>query len=391
MQHNCVLELHNSTTGAGNSTNWHPAALTTSVSTVKVKLMGNDSPSKQRLSTFWRWNIGLWTVVAIPMFLIRYSMHLDVMRALGLTLFQETLSLLICGIMHLAYQRLMRHRRDFGLPTATILISLSLLATAVQAVAVLSLVHFTGWRNPLWTPLEEWLMRLLFYWLIYMACSLLYFWLQAEQDAREKSELAAESKAAAQRMELQLLRAQLDPHFLFNSLNGVATVIPTDPDAAVSMVLELADYLRYSLEHRNSSIIPLAAEIDAMNAYLKIEQARFGEQMLMRVKAEEDARHRSIPCFLLQPLIENAVKHGYQTAEPPWKVMVHAETLGNSLVVTVINRGRLSPDPYSTGLGLQILRRRLHIHYPKRHRLNLHQHNDTVCAELELEGEPCSA
>lgn len=348
-------------------------------------------PSERRLSTFWRWNIGLWSVVAVPLFLIRYTMHDNALRALGLTIFQETLSLILCWALHLAYRRVTRHRQEFGLHTATLVIIFSLIATGIQAMAVLSLVSATGWQNPLWTPLEEWLMRLLFYWLIYMACSLFYFWLQAEKEAREKSELAAESKAAAQRMELQLLRAQLDPHFLFNSLNGVATVIPSDPEAAVSMVLELSDYLRYSLENRNSSIIPLAAEIDAMNAYLKIEQARFGTQMSMRVRAEDDARHRAIPCFLLQPLVENAVKHGFQTADPPWKVMVHAETLGKNLVVTVINTGHLSPDPHGTGLGLQILRRRLHIHYPRRHRLNLHQHNDTVCAELELEGEPCSA
>ena len=98
--------------------------------------MGNGAP-RQQLSTFWRWNIGLWTVVAVPMFLIRYTMHQDVLKALGLTLFQETLSLLLCGVMHHAYQRVMLRRRDFGLPTAAILIGLSLLATGVQAVAVL--------------------------------------------------------------------------------------------------------------------------------------------------------------------------------------------------------------------------------------------------------------
>jgi two-component system LytT family sensor kinase len=343
------------------------------------------------LTKFWRWNIGLWTALAVPMFLVRFAMHQNALRAFGLTLFQETLSILLCGLLHWAYSWWMKHRHDFNVSAATILIALSLAATGMQSMAVLYLVHLTGWDNPLWSPLEEWLMRLLFYWLIYMAFSLLYFWLQAERHAHEKSKLAAESKAAAQRMELQLLRAQLDPHFLFNSLNGVATIIPTNPDAAVSMVLDLSDYLRYSLENRNSSIIPLAAEIDAMNAYLKIEKARFGDQMFMRVTADEDARSRTIPCFLLQPLVENAVKHGFQTADPPWKVMLHAETLGDSVVVTVINKGRLSPDPYGTGLGLQILRRRLHIHYPKRHRLNLHQDGDTVCAELQLEGEPCSA
>ncbi len=352
--------------------------------------MGKGPPAR-RLSTFWRWNIGFWSAAAIPLFLMRLMMHGDAQRALGLTIFQETLSLVLCGVLHSAYQRVMRHRREFGLQTAALVIVFSLAATGIQAAAVLSLVQLTGWQNPLWTPLEEWLLRLLFYWVVYMACSLFYFWIQADAEAREKGQLAAESKAAAQRMELQLLRAQLDPHFLFNSLNGVATVIPSDPDAAVAMVLELSDYLRYSLENRNSSIIPLAAEIDAMSAYLKIERARFGEQMSVRVKAEEDARHRSIPCFLLQPLVENAVKHGFQTSDPPWKVMVHAETLGKNLVITVINTGRLSADPHGAGLGLQILRRRLHIHYPRRHRLNLHQHDDTVCAELELEGEPCSA
>ncbi len=125
---------------------------------------------------------------------------------------------------------------------------------------------------PHFTPLESVALRTLLMWTIFLGWSFGYFWLKAERDLRSETLLAEEAVREAHQMELQMLRAQLDPHFLFNSLNGIATEIHPHPDSATEMVRELSDYLRYSLDHRKRAISPLSDELDAMNAYLEIER-----------------------------------------------------------------------------------------------------------------------
>jgi LytS/YehU family sensor histidine kinase len=233
---------------------------------------------------------------------------------------------------------------------------------------------------------------MMFFWLVYMTWSLVYFWLRAEQTVHDQAQKTLQAQAEAQRMELHLLRSQLDPHFLFNALNGVATVVQTDSPAAAAMVRELADYLRYSLDHRHDTMVPLAQEIDAMMAYLRVEQARFAGELHVEITTDEVTRRREVPCFLLLPLVENAIKHSYQACEPPWHVTLSAESSEDRLVIEVRNTGTLASKPTgSGGVGLDILHRRLDLHYPGRHDLSLSEENGMVCARLELEGDPCSA
>src|SRR5690606_28850846 len=156
-------------------------------------------------------------------------------------------------------------------------------ATLIQSSLAHLVVSVTGWKNPSWSLLDLWLLRLMFFWLVYMVWSLFYFWVRAEQLARTESRRAEQARSDAQRMELQLLRSQLDPHFLFDARNGVATVVQAESPNGASMVRELADYLRYSLDHRHDTMVPLAREIEAMMAYLRIEQARFSEELHVEI------------------------------------------------------------------------------------------------------------
>ena len=129
-----------------------------------------------------------------------------------------------------------------------------------------------------------------------------------------------------------------------------------------------------------------------MMAYLRIEQARFAEELHVEITTDEPARNREVPCFILLPLVENAVKHSYQACEPPWHVALSAESQGGALTIEVRNTGTLASKPAeSSGVGLEILQRRLDLHYPDRHCLSLSEADGMVCAKLELEGEPCSA
>jgi LytS/YehU family sensor histidine kinase len=238
-------------------------------------------------------------------------------------------------------------------------------------------------------------MRFVMYWLLFSVWSVLYFWLRAELAARQQRERVAEAETSVLRSELNFLRAQLDPHFLFNSLNGIAAEIPVHPAAALSMVRELGSYLRYSLDHRHDQVVPLHAELDAMAAYLRIEQARFGDDLRVSLGAGGAVRQRPIAAFLLQPLVENAVKHALGTSEPPWDVTMHATQHEDSLCVVVSNTGALAQSGEGadgnsgTGVGLALLRRRLELLYPARHRFDLRQKENRVEAELTLEGAPC--
>ncbi len=130
-----------------------------------------------------------------------------------------------------------------------------------------------------------------------------------------------------------------------------------------------------------------------MEAYLRIQHARFGDRLKFSIDIAPGAASRPVPCFLLQPLLENAVKHGLdRRGEGALEISLTARRVADTLEIRVRNSGALkAPDPSRTGVGLETLRRRLEIHYPGRHAFHLEATGLEVVAELDLKGEPCSA
>lgn len=349
--------------------------------------------------SFWPLNIAIWTVAGVFLYFIRVALHADPMTALGLTLFQEPLAMLICGLLREAFRRFASNE-EFSLRTAAILVFFSVVATLLQAGAVMLYVDFTGWWNPFWTVMEEWLLRVIFLLLLYLVWSLFYFWLRAESSAKAAGKAAAEARAEATRMELLLMRAHLNPHFLFNALNGLSTIIRKDPGAAQQMVLELADYLRYALDHRLDTVVSLSEELDAVSAYLRVERQRFGERLSVEIDVDDTTRRTKVPCFMLQPLVENAAKHCFNNDREKWELGIYARRHQSHLQLEVTNTGhlqtstgngdRLSPSESHEGVGLKTLHRRLEILYPDRHAFTLDEKNGVVRASLKLYGAPCS-
>lgn len=171
--------------------------------------------------------------------------------------------------------------------------------------------------------------------------------------------------------ELTALQAQIEPHFLFNCLNTIASTIRTDPGRARQLVLAFADYCRWTLG-RPGDFVTLAEELRHVESYLALEQARFGSQLRVTVDASPDALAVRLPPFLVQPLVENAVKHG--KTERPLSVLVRARVRRGRLRVTVRDDGRgiarealervLEPRVgEGTGLGLANVHRRLTAFY----------------------------
>jgi signal transduction histidine kinase len=182
------------------------------------------------------------------------------------------------------------------------------------------------------------------------------------------------AEQSAIRAELQALRAKIDPHFLFNSLNSIAALIRSDPARAENVTESLADLFRYSLDASSRPSVTLAEEIESVEIYLVIERARFGERLQVAIDIGPEIRSARVPSLLLQPLVENAVRHGVGRTDGICEVVVQARCEEGSVRLRVTDSG---PGFSSTdraivmarGTGLANVAERLHYQFGERARL----------------------
>lgn len=194
----------------------------------------------------------------------------------------------------------------------------------------------------------------------YIVSMALHYLFRAYERAGVVERRALESEIAAREAELRALRAQIDPHFLFNSLNSISGLVGIDPERARSMCQRLGDFLRDSLMLGGSGRIPLAREVALVRQYLEIEQVRFGPRLTVVASVTGDAGEVAVPALLLQPLVENSVRHGIATMIDGGVVRITAERTANRVVIVVENPRDPEARPRrGTGLGLDIVRRRL--------------------------------
>jgi two-component sensor histidine kinase len=189
------------------------------------------------------------------------------------------------------------------------------------------------------------------------------------QRSRERDQLAARLAE----VRLQLLSMQLQPHFLFNTLNTIAELVHSDPDAADSMITGLSDLLRKTLELGPAQEISLAAELDLLARYLDLQSARFGDRLSVSIDADGETRAAAVPVLLLQPVVENAIRHGLADRVASGRIEIAVRRDGTNLVIAVTDDGRGPAAMTETreGVGLGNTRARLAVLYPSSHRLEL--------------------
>lgn len=176
---------------------------------------------------------------------------------------------------------------------------------------------------------------------------------------REREGQLLRSQAMAAEAQLLALRYQIDPHFLFNSLNAVSSLVLTQRnDAAEDMLLRLSAFFRRTLEHDASSTIPLDEELELQDAYLHIVQVRFGDAITASIDAPPDLLQASVPALILQPLVENAVKYGAPVAGQAQVIEIRARASGQQLHLSVRN-AVTDPLRRGAGVGLANVRHRL--------------------------------
>lgn len=177
--------------------------------------------------------------------------------------------------------------------------------------------------------------------------------------AREQADAAAEARHAASQARLAALQGQLNPHFLFNALNTVAALVRTDPPQAERTVEHLARILRRTLDRSRSSTCRLEDELDFLEAYLAIERERFGSRLDVRWEVDPAVRQDRVPVMALQPLVENALKHGVANSIEGGTITVVARRANGHLTLAVRDNGIGFPPAPRPGTGLANLRDRL--------------------------------
>lgn len=338
-----------------------------------------------RLPFFWRLQITGWFLFALATVPIKLAAF-PVSVTLALTLVREPLGFLLsCGLRQLY----LRVRAD----TAR---GVRLVATVVAASVVAGAIDMLVGRRVgalLGHPEDEVqsLGVFAFRGTLYIAWSLLYFWIKAQRAAQARELALARVETRRREAEFHLLRAQVNPHFLFNALNTILATLEPGQARPQRVVGGLAAYLRYSLEHRADRLVPLGAEYDATLSYLAVEQERFREELVAECVIDEAARSVPVPGVLLQPLLENALKYSRLTSEPPYRVQLRVTSPAPGVLrIEVANTGAwiepaATPGPH--GAGLANLRDRLALLYPDRHRLETTAAADWVRVVLTLQPE----
>jgi hypothetical protein len=222
---------------------------------------------------------------------------------------------------------------------------------------------------------------ILLFWLVVAV----HYLLNSFEGARRAERRALETQILAREAELKLLRAQIDPHFLFNCLNSISALTAADPGRARRMCLLLADFLRMSLSLGNREFITLEEEITLAGQFLAIEQVRLGPRLMIDRRIQETALPCLVPPLILQPLVENSVRHGIAQLIDGGSLRIEAERRGGRLWVAIENP--FDPDAAPAdgkGIGLKNVRRRLSSQFGADTRMDIEKSNNIFHIEISL-------
>jgi hypothetical protein len=213
--------------------------------------------------------------------------------------------------------------------------------------------------------------------------------------ARIEHENALKAEALLKDARWQMLRYQVNPHFLFNSLNSIMALINRDQDLARTMVNELASYFRYTLSWNDLSVISVQEEINAVSHYLEIQKIRFKDKLVYHIESDGTAENIQIPIFSLQTMVENAVKYGLKTSSGTVNVIISVTRKEDYCEITVSNSGKLWHNSNNndklnnsgTGTGLLNLQGRLQLLYGGKSHFQIKEENDNVIATMKIPSE----
>lgn len=203
--------------------------------------------------------------------------------------------------------------------------------------------------------------------LIYLVLVLIYYLVSNNQKLQERTQQQERLKVLVRETELSMLKSQINPHFLFNSLNSISSLTMSNPDEAREMIIRLSDFLRYSLKHRENEYVPLKEELGRMKDYLAIEKVRFGEKLHYDFIISKGCEEFPVPTMIFQPLFENAIRHSVYESVDPVTIRFDCSFEKEFMKTVVANDyDPAIPSRKGTGVGLQNVRQRIDLAYQKK-------------------------
>lgn len=218
-------------------------------------------------------------------------------------------------------------------------------------------------------PVEKWFALFLNSLFLYAVFAGILLWAESRRRYREAQEMTAREAVLRAEAEAKAVRAQFNPHFVFNTLHSLMLLVRADPDTAERAIEDVATLIRYAsiVQRRDLDVVPLTKELEVARRYIDLEQLRLGPRLRVEWDAALDPATVSIPAFALQTLVENAIKHGVEPVDRDVRVRIAIAREGSALTLTVSDDGA-GADPAAVdaapGRGLGLLGRRLELRYP---------------------------
>ncbi len=353
---------------------------------VGVKLGISLDPDR-REALFWRLQALGWggTLVTSAMM----TSYLSLENGITLSFFRTVFAVVVSAFLLRPIYRAMRTSRPVVTPLRIVTIfALCVTLGVADTVSTLGLVSVLGVNRVMEGLREVFIVSTLMRFALYAFWSVLYFGILSLLDAQQEQLRAARTEAALRSGELQMLRSQVNPHFLFNSLNSLLAA-SDDPPIVRRLTLALTDYLRFSLQQRGD-FERLGVELAALQSYLQVEKVRFEENFEYAIETGPGVIDVKAPVALIQPVLENAIKYGQLSAIRPLRIEIRTAIEDGALVVTVTNSGYwVEPGTHSsTGIGLANLRRRLQLLYGDRASIALEPAGASVTARILVPSTP---
>lgn len=240
------------------------------------------------------------------------------------------------------------------------------------------------------TTLQYYLEYFYLWGIVLFAWCALYIGINFWNEWSRQKETTERANILAHQAQLQMLRYQINPHFLFNTLNAIRALVEENEKQAREMITELSEFLRYSLISSQHTNVPLSEEIDAIRHYFAIEKRRYENKLEVAIDVGPLAEDFPVLSFLVHPLVENAIRYGMHSSPIPLRISITARVSNDTLMIEVCNTGKWSePIPDKNGNGtngtpLKNVRERLANAYPGRHRFEIIERKDGVCVRIEI-------
>ena len=221
--------------------------------------------------------------------------------------------------------------------------------------------------------------------LYYLSVSSNYYIIVYYESFKKKLSRESELKNLVKEVELKSLKSQINPHFLFNSLNSISSLTMFSPERAQEMVINLSEFLRYSLSHGKETLTTLEQECKNIERYLKIEKTRFGKRLNVNINVGDDCKNQKLPGLILQPIMENAIKYGVYESTDQSNIEISAICNPSLLSITICNE--YDPDFISNkgeGIGLINVKSRLHLIYERNDLLEIEKDKKTFTVRMNF-------